>query len=272
MRQNDSRLEAPSAPNVVQGLGSLNYVVPTELVELPSKGILYPSDHPLYNKEYVEIKHMTAKEEDILTSLNLIEKGVVLDYLIQSLLINKDINCKNLLAGDRSAILLNARMNGYGADYKFKLNCSKCSEEIEVECNLAEIKNKEIDASINDSGLMTLELPKTKYPVTLRFLTDHEEEVLQKEIEKRKNMGFSNESTTIFLQFIVISINGVKNEGNSLVEFIQNMPSLDAKYIQTQYAQSKPDIDFSIDFQCSGCGHPERREVPLTAQFFWPES
>ena len=273
MRQNESRFKAPDTPHVSQGLEALNYVVPTELVELPSKGMFYPGDHPLYNQEYVEIKHMTAKEEDILTSMSLIEKGVVLDYLIQSLLLNKDINNKSLFPGDRSAIILNARINGYGPAYSFETQCTNCQHKTKVECDLLTIKNKEINNKlVSDKGLMSLELPKTKYLTTIRFLSTYTEELLQREINKKENMGFSNTSTTSFLSFIIDSVNGIKNTGGAIEQFIQNMPSLDAKYIKNKYAENKPDVDFTADLICDNCGHMERREVPLTAQFFWPES
>ena len=108
MRQNDDRLSKPEAPKVPQSnVGLMNYVVPTEVVDLPSKGVFYPKGHPLHNQEFVEIKHMTAKEEDILTSTSLITKGVVLDHLIQSLLLDKNINARTLFTGDRNAILVN---------------------------------------------------------------------------------------------------------------------------------------------------------------------
>lgn len=273
MRQNDNRFNAPEMPVVSSGLGALNYVVPTELVELPSKGMFYAKDHPLHNQEYVEIKHMTAKEEDILTSKTLVEKGVVLDYLIQSLLLNKEINCKSLLPGDRSAIVLNARINGYGADYSFETKCTKCEHAVETKYDLSAVKNKEIDTNVvNDTGMMTLELPKTKFSVVVRFLTTYDEEVLQKEIEKKKNMGFSNASTTTFLNFIIDSVNGIKNDGGDVGDFIQNMPALDVKYIKNKYVEHKPDVDFKAELQCQNCNHTERREVPLTAQFFWPDS
>jgi len=273
MRQNKSRFEAPDTPQVAQGLGALNYVVPTELVELPSKGRFYGKDHPLHNQEYVEIKHMTAKEEDILTSLSLIEKGVVLDYLIHSLLLNKEINGKSLLPGDRSAIILNARINGYGSDYSFEIPCANCQSQVKVDCDLSSINNKEINNEmINDEGVMHLELPKTKFSVTVQFLTAYNEEILQKEVEKKKKMGFSDASTTTFLSFIIDSVNGVKNDGGDVAEFIQNMPAIDAKYIKTKYIENKPDVDFNVEIECNNCSHQERRDVPLTAQFFWPES
>ena len=175
MRNNEDRFNSPAPEMTPQvQMGSLNYVVPTELVELPSKGLFYRQDHPLYQKEFVEIKHMTAKEEDILTSASLIEKGVVKDYLVQSLLMDKRINPKTLLPGDQSAILLNARMNAYGNKYSFEYNCSSCNGKNTVDFDLNEVKNKEIppDYQVND-GLVSLTLPKSNFLVKLKQLDNN---------------------------------------------------------------------------------------------------
>ena len=273
MRQNDSRFTAPETPQVNQvALAGLNYVAPTELVELPSKGCFYPPDHPLYDKECVEIKQMTAKEEDILTSVSLIEKGVVLDYLIQNLLIDKNINAKTLLSGDRSAILLNARINAYGADYEFEIPCTKCDSIVTVNHDLTTVKNKNIDFdNIFDEGCIKLVLPKTEALVRLKLLNEHEQNLLSKEVEKHNNMGLGDSPVTTFLRYIIYSINGhINNNSSEFQKFIENMPSMDVKFLRKKYAEFKPDVDFSCDIECNNCNHTERRQMPITAQFFWP--
>jgi hypothetical protein len=271
MRQNDERIgsSAPAPPAAPQNsAGLLNYVIPTEIVDLPSKGRFYAEGHPLHDKEYVEIKHMTAKEEDILTSASLVEKGVVLDHLIQSLLIDNNINAKTLFGGDRNAILLNARVNGYGPDYEATSQCSSCGHFTNAKFDLLGIKNKEMNLDSEPA----LQLPKTKYPVTFKYLVAHEEELLQKEVEKRSKLGYGDNVLTTFLKFIVTSVNGIKASDSSINEFIENMPAADAKYIKNYYAETKPDVDFSLEVECESCSHTERRVVPITAQFFWPQS
>ena len=71
---------------------------PTEEVSLPSKGLIYPADNPLA-KGSVEMKYMTAKEEDILTNETYIKKGTVIDKLLQALIVNKEIDYNDLLIG-----------------------------------------------------------------------------------------------------------------------------------------------------------------------------
>ena len=270
MRQNDERIGTPQPSPVPQtSVGGLNYVIPTEIVELPSKGVLYPPEHPLYGKEYVEIKQMTAKEEDILTSATLIEKGLVLDHLIQSLLMDKSINVKTLFTGDKNAIMLNARINAYGNDYEASSYCVDCGNYSNVTFDLSQVVNKEIDHETNN---IRIELPKTNFKVTFRFLNSNEETLLIKEAEKKKNMGLGENSMTTFLQFIITSVNGLSASESDVAHFIENMPASDAKYIKDCYGDTKPDIDFSFEVQCEACSSVKRREVPLTAQFFWPDS
>jgi hypothetical protein len=107
--------------------------------------------------------------------------------------------------------------------------------------------------------------------VSLRFLSTHEEEILTKEMEKKKKLGLGDSPVTTFLRYILFSINGHKNDGSSQMQnFIDNMPSKDVKFLQKKYIEAKPDVDFMHDIECNSCGHVERREVPLTADFFWP--
>ena len=278
MRDNKERFgasEVDAPPQVNQtSTANLNFVIPTELVELPSKGLFYGSEHSLYGKEFVEIKHMTAKEEDILTSANLIEKGVVLDYLIQSLLIDKNINAKSLLAGDQNAILLNARINAYGPEYEYKVNCSECNEEIKGTYDLESIKNKQIEyEAVLKDGCVEINLPRTEVSVKLKYLNIHEQKILSKEIDKKSKLGLGQSGVTTFLRHCIYSIDGTLNDGNAKVlQFIENMPSSDVKKIQKEYLEHQPDIDFSCDVECNSCRHVERRVVPMTAQFFWPRT
>tara|TARA_R110000824_G_scaffold234072_7_gene422569 strand:- start:245 stop:1066 length:822 start_codon:yes stop_codon:yes gene_type:complete len=273
MRDNEDRFPPPP-PIPQSGANNLNFVIPTELVELPSKGRFYPPDHPLHGAEFVEIKHMTAKEEDILTSTNLIEKGVVLDYLVQSLLIDKTINAKTLLSGDQNAILLNARINGYGTEYTFQVPCAECQGDITVEHDLETIGNKNPDYDdCMSNGLIELSLPKSKVRIKFRYLNLHEHALLTKEVEKSKNLGTGHGSVTTFLRYIIQSVNDRSfNNSPDIFSFIQNIPSYDVKAIQKAYLDFLPDVDFSCDIECNSCGHVERRQVPITAQFFWPQS
>ena len=121
---------AATAPTTPAAPASLSYVTPTEFVELPSRGQFYPADHPLHGKDVIEMRYMTAKDEDILTSPALLKKGIAIDRLLQNLVVDNNINPNNLLIGDKNAILLAARISGYGEEYPVTLQCNSCGASI----------------------------------------------------------------------------------------------------------------------------------------------
>jgi len=277
MRNNEDRFNSASPEMTPQTqIGSLNYVVPTELVELPSKGLFYAQDHPLYQKEFVEIKHMTAKEEDILTSVSLIEKGVVMDYLVQSLLMDKRINPKTLLPGDQSAILLNARINAYGDEYSFEYNCSSCNGKNIVNFDLNEVKNKEFPSNYEvKDGLISLTLPKSNFLVKLRQLDNNAFSIMEKEQKQRNQLlpGTSMGSLTLFLLHSIESINGEQNDRSlKFINVVENLTSADVRILKDAYTKCKPDVDMKVYLECRHCGNAKEGTVPITAKFFWPDS
>ncbi len=118
---------AATAPTTPAAPASLSYVTPTEFVELPSRGKFYSTDHPLHNKEVIEMRYMTAKDEDILTSPALLKNGVAIDRLIENLIVDKNVTANSLLLGDKNAVILAARISGYGEQYEVNVTCPACS-------------------------------------------------------------------------------------------------------------------------------------------------
>ncbi len=167
-----------------QQTGGFSFVVPTEFVELPSQGRFYAQGHPLHGKENVEIKQMTAKEEDILTSRSLLKKGVALDRLIQSLIVDKSIDPSTLLVGDRNAIIVAARVSGYGNDYSTNITCPACEtkQTYTFDLNTASMlrgeTSAELQVSDNRDGTITCILPKTQATLVVRLVTGKEERKL----------------------------------------------------------------------------------------------
>lgn len=275
MRNNEDRMAVSSETPVLEqpNVNNLNYVIPTEIVELPSKGMFYPTDHPLHQQKTIEIKHMTAKEEDILTSSTYIQQGVVLDYLLQSLIIDKRIDPATLLMGDKNAIFLNARINGYGEEYEVESRCQECGTTDSIVHNLREIKYKVFNKNVEaQDGEISFKLPKLGHVVTVKFLNSKEEAALQREGDKREKLNLPINATTVFLKTIITSINGVLNRGGALYDFIDSLPAMDSKHIKKTYIESQPDIDFTIEVECKKCSTIQGGELPITAEFFWPNS
>ncbi len=253
----------------------MSFVIPTEMVELPSKGQGYPPGHPLCNKEMVEIRHMTAKDEDILTSRSLLKKGLALDRLIDNILVDKKVRAMNLLSGDRSAIVIEARKYAYGNEYKTKLTCPACGEQkrYKYDLNNKEIHYGEIpdEVSPNENGNFVVILPVSKFEIEIKRMTGKDEQDMVANIKKSsKNNNGVDTNLSEQLKTIIVSVNG-DTRRTTCNYFAENMLSSDTRHIRNMYKQINPDVKLKFDFECRACGHEQELEVALDADFFWPE-
>jgi len=273
------------APQVAATGSPLSFVVPTELVELPSRGLFYPEGHPLHGKEGVEIKQMTAREEDILTNKSFIKKGVVIDKLIESLIVDKSIAVSSLLVGDKNAIMVAARIAAYGSAYDVMVTCLECGSKNQLGIDLQEITVRDtgkIDETVASnpklaherlpSGNIVIKLPKCGWDVTCRLLNGEDEKSLLSFLEaKKKAYPQDNElALSEQLYFIVESINGVTDK-KVLRDAIGLMPAFDAKHLRTTYAKLIPNVAIEKKFTCVSCSGEQELEVPFTQEFFWPK-
>ena len=259
-----------------QGDNPFSFVVPTEFIELPSKGLFYGPNHPLHNPETIEVKQMTAKEEDILTSKALLKKGVALDRVISSVIINKNIDPNTMLIGDRNAILIAARVSGYGNEYVTSVTCPACSETQQYSFDLNEsfvYSGQDLTASqarMNEDGTFTTTLPKSKIEVAFRLLTGTDERSLMNQVEAARRKNREENAITRQLKQMVVSVNG-NSEQHNINYVVDNMPSADARHLRLVYKIATPNIDMTQNFACVECGYEQEMEVPLTADFFWPD-
>ena len=240
---------------------------PTEFIELPSKGHFYPEDNPLSSGK-VEMKYMTAKEEDILTSVNLIQQGVVLDKLLETLIVDKSINLDDILIGDKNAIIVGARILAYGKDY-----------EVEVEgqivmVDLSSLKDKLIDESkVSDrSNEFEFQLPTTKRKLTFKLLTSADEKLIDKEIEGLKKIGdgISYDLTTR-LKYMILSVDG-DTKKTSINSFVDNeFLSRDSIEFRKYTNELMPDVDMTSTYTDVN-GNEKEFTVPMTVTFLWPAS
>ncbi len=273
MSRNQDRLggvqQPDTSPPPQQGGGGFSFVVPTEFVDLPSQGRFYPQGHPLHGQHSLEIKQMTAKEEDILTSRTLLKKGLALDKLIESLIVDKSINPSTLLVGDRNAIIIAARVSGYGSDYNTNVACPSCGTKQDYNFNLnsANIESGNIreDLSVTDNGdgTITCVLPKTQITVIAKLLTGAEEKSL---INSNPDEGLISKQ----LSSIILSANG--DSSRQALDYVaNNLPSFDSRHLRMVIRMATPNVDLTQEFSCTNCGHTQEMEVPLTANFFWPD-
>ena len=234
---------------------------PTEEIELPSKGLVYSKDNPLSSGK-VEIKYMTAKEEDILSNQAYIENGTVLDKLLDSVMVSK-INIKDLIIGDKNAVLIATRILGYGSDYKTIIGGK------EQTINLSELENKPFDGSsmVEGKNEFSFTLPHSDTNITYRILTGHEESKIEREIKglKKINKDSSPEASTR-LKYTLTSVNG-ETETKDIREFVDNyFLARDARAFREHLRYTQPDVDLNVILD-SG----EEVTVPIGLSFFWPD-
>ena len=250
-----------------------SFEIPVESVPLPTKGLVYPVDSPIHGCETVDIKAMTAKEEDILTSRALIKKGTVITALLQSCLIDKAIQTDKMLSGDRNAIMTALRVTGYGADYKVEVECPACDERSKQDFNLAElpIKRLGIDPIAPGANLFEFELPVTKKKVHFRFLTGEDEREMSTIAERRKKSGMNDAMVTQRLHQTIVSIDGVTDK-NKINMFVRNMPARDSLSLRKYMEEHEPGIEMKAWMECPHCFESSEVRLPMGASFFWPDS
>jgi hypothetical protein len=268
---------ATTAPAAPAAPATLSYVTPTEFVELPSRGKFYPSDHPLHNKEVIEMRFMTAKDEDILTSPALLRNGLAIDRLIENLIVDNNVSVNDLLLGDKNAVILAARISGYGEQYNVNVTCPNCEASIEHQFDLSEIphQNGTIPEDDNENVYLTPEgtfvakLPKSQFSVEFKLLTGQDEDYLEKVALKTKKLNLPEASATNLLKRLVVSVNDV-NVTSEINNFIDNMPAQDARFLRACVATVTPNVDMTQEVECSSCGTVSEMAVPFTSEFFWP--
>ena len=237
---------------------------PTEMVELPSKGLLYPKDSALAAGT-IEMKYMTAREEDILTNQNYIQQGVVIDKLLQSLIVTP-INYGDLLVGDKNAILIASRVLGYGKDYEFDYRGTKHIVD------LAELTFKDIDYKPLEAGKnqFTFTMPSTGTNITYKLATHADEIAIEQEVKglKKFNKDSSADLSTR-LKRIITSVEG-NSETKTIRDFVDNfLLARDSRAFREHIKNTQPDIDLKF-FPEDG---PEGGvEIPIGVTFLWPDA
>tara|TARA_Y100000592_G_scaffold83446_1_gene133291 strand:+ start:297 stop:1082 length:786 start_codon:yes stop_codon:yes gene_type:complete len=246
---------------------------PSEEVTLPSQGLLYSKDSPL-SKGVIQMKYMTAREEDILTNQNLIKKGTVIDKLLQSLIID-DIDYNNLLIGDKNALLVAARILGYGSDYTLKMTNPESGEEELITVDLTEADDKLLDKKLVVEGKNEFDftLPASKIPITFKLLTHGDEKKIQQEIKglKKINKQSSADLSTRW-KHIITSING-ETDKKTIREFVDNkLLARDSRALRNKMGEITPDIDLKYSIEFEDGYIQDNVEIPITVSFFWPDT
>ena len=261
---------------VTRGLGAFQsteqrtYPFPTEIISLPSKGLCYPETSPL-SKGEITIKLMTAKEEDILTSANLVKKGIHLDKLLESVVVEPGVNVNDLLVGDKNAILISSRVLAFGPEYDVTVNDPNENEPVKTTVDLSKIKIKEIDESkLNRNNEYSYTLPISKSNIKFRLLTHGDELAIQKDIEAlQKTTKGSNEITSRYRR-IITEVDGVRDAG-TISNFVSNrLLAGDSKALRKEISSMSPDLDLKFEYESPFTGEKEALRIPFGVDFFYP--
>jgi hypothetical protein len=247
--------------------------VPTEIIDLPSRGYFYPEGHPLSSGK-VEMKYMTAKEEDILASQNLIKQGVVLDKLLQSLIVTK-INYNDLLTIDKNAIFIAARILAYGKDYDVEITCPSCQEKTTLVIDLQEFEDRDVSWEKFTPGKCTHDftLPISKKVLAIKFLTHGDERNIEQALKDAKKYtkisGVDSELTTR-LKHMIVSVDGDTDQ-KTINKTVDTMLSRDSLELRKYVKEITPDIDTTFDYTCPHCAYEQSKMgLPINVSFFWP--
>jgi hypothetical protein len=243
----------------------------TEKVSLPSKGLLYSDDSPLRDGT-IEVKYMTAKEEDILTNQSFIKSGIVIDKLLEALVVSP-INFTDLLIGDKNAILVAARVYGYGPHYVFNYTNPKTQAEEEVMIDLSLIEDKELDESLlTTKGLneFNFTLPRSEKVVTFKLLTQKDENNIQSELKTQRKLRRETELTTR-LKYTIVAVDGDK-EKRTIKEFVDNeLLAMDSRALRNYIKEISPDVDLTFNFEGEDGTTVSDVQIPIGVGFFWPD-
>lgn len=246
------------------------FTVPTEQIDLPSKGLIYPKENPL-SSGIVEMKYMTAKEEDILTNVNLLRQGLAIEKMLQSL-IKSPIKYEDLTLGDRNGLLIAARILAYGKDYSFEYTDPNTGEKEKVDADLQNLKYKELDWSLfNNKNEFEFTLPYSKNTVTFKILTVADDRKIDEEMKGMKKVAGQEAGTlSTKLKHQIIAVNGDYSV-KTVREFVDSgaLLAIDSRELRKKIEEVTPDIDLQTTFILKD-GKEITTDLPMTAEFFFP--
>ena len=249
------------------------FKVPTEFVPLPSFGLVYPPSSPLHNLKEIEVRYMTAVDEDILTSRSLLRSGKAIDAVLQNCILDARINPEELLSGDKNALITFLRVSGYGPEYKVEIDCPGCEETSKYEFDLSQLEMKTLDIQPIEKGenRFYFQVP-TGTHIEFKFLNSAEEKEIsdaQDRIKRSTNSPIDRNVTTR-LKNTILSIDG-NNDPSLINQYVDSLNVRDSRALRKHMEDNTPDIDMNQEFNCSHCGHRGEVDVPISVGFFWPD-
>lgn len=249
-----------------------DFVPPVSTVKLPSRGLTYPADSPLFGLESVDIKGVTAREENILTSVALIKKGTVLSTLMRACITNRLIDPDQMLVGDRNAVLTSIRISAYGPRYSARVSCPECREEADHDFDLSRLNLRMLDEQPvggPGSNEFSFTLPQSGWEVRFRLMDAAASLKLDREAEAVRKKTGQEQGITLRLVSQVTSLKGI-TDPTKLARGLVNLPARDSRALRLHMDKIAPEVDMSQEYECASCGKTSEVEIPLGTEFFWP--
>jgi len=277
-RNNEDRMSGGTSkpdtgsPALAASLAPLEFVRPTSIVALPSGGRFYPEGHPLHGQEEIEMRQMTTAEEDILMSRTLLKKGTAIDKFLAKLI---DVHPSDLLLGDKNAILVQARIDGYGAEYVTNVQCPACTARIKHSFDLSDYQLFAGEDFSDVDGVTPTERQTfiisldNGWEVEVCALNGHHEKAMSKASAARQKNGMPEASIQEQLRNMIVSISG-HTDNSTINKAISHMTGKQSKHLREVYQRIIPNVDMKQEITCHECYNTSEMEVPLTADFFWP--
>jgi hypothetical protein len=217
---------------------------------------------------------MTAKEEDILSNANFIRQGIVIDKLLQSMIVTPGVDYSELLNGDKNAILIAARILGYGKDYEFMYTDPSTGITEKAIIDLTQIEPLPMDESLFTRGKneFNFVLPYSKVTVTFKILTHGDDVKIEKEVEGLRKINPNQiTSVTTRLKHLILAVNGDR-EVATVREFVDNMLARDVKALRDHIVKITPDLNLKVNAVKASGDVVEGIDLPIGVGFFWPDS
>jgi len=245
---------------------------PTEIIPLATKGWFYPEGHPLSSGQ-IELKQVTAREEDILANQEFIRKGTVLDKLMESVIINKSIKIDEILIPDKNAIFIAIRRLAYGDEYGVEITCTECNKKNKIKINLSDLKYKDFNFESYEKGQnnFSFTLP-SGISITYKLLNQIDEKSIESELNQLKKISKeASAELTTRMKYLITSIDG-NPDRSSIRKFVEEkLTAKDSLAIRRHVKDNNPDVDMTFDFKCAECDLERRLDMPIGASFLWPD-
>tara|TARA_R100001015_G_C4630312_1_gene191835 strand:+ start:1380 stop:2264 length:885 start_codon:yes stop_codon:yes gene_type:complete len=293
MSRNRNRIQAPQQPTKKQEAPTpppqiveqndnpfgLSFVVPTEIIKLPSGGNLYEESSPLCGLTEVEVKAVTAAQEDIMINDSFIREGIVFDKLIDSIMITPGIQASDMMYCDKVAVLMSARKSGYGDEVLFSTSCESCGHEYEMPVLMSEMLEKTSENSFNpkttdeweyseETGTFSFTLPTTELEMEIRLAGTNEIDNLDASRVQRQKLNLPFNETIEFLRMVIVSAQGITDR-TSINKLTEILPAADARLIRSIHNRNLPNISTTHETTCPKCDTTQEKEVPFSLGWFW---